>query len=857
MKKILLLGLFLLTLACKKDTPIGNDEPGITDSSEVVVNTFVKTNPAFPTGAQPVTIYFDLSKGNKALKGISKSVYAFTGLLTTESSNASDWKYGKWNWDELPLPDSKLEKIQGDIYKITLTPTSFYNNPNAATIRYMAFVLRDVKGDQVARNADGSDMVVPVYEAGKLYAKFDIDVAEPKMEQASIFTCSLGTKLNIKGLASQSAKLTLNVNGTAIYAKQGTEISTTYELNQPGIYNVELLAEASGQTATATVSYMVEGGVKTEALPTGVKNGVTRINSKIYFTLTAPDKQFVYLLGSFNNFAPETAYLMNKTPDGKQWWIALDNLNTNQDHAYQYLVDGNLRIADPYAELVLDPYHDQYIAADNFAPMPAYPVGKTTGIVSYTQFTAPLYSWSSTAFVRSSKENLVIYEVLMRDFVAKNNYKTLTDSIPYFKRMGVNCIELMPVNEFEGNLSWGYNPSFYFAADKYYGSKNDLKRFIDLCHRNKIAVVVDMVLNHSFGQSPMVQLYWDAAQGRPAESNPWFNPVPKHAYNVGYDMNHESAYTKAFVKDVLAFWLNEYKIDGFRFDLSKGFTQRMTDPDVIAWGRKDDGRIAIWKDYNQYIRTVSGNAYVILEHFADDNEEVELASDGMLLWNNMNWAFKDAVIGKSGNLERLLFTAHGGADKPSWVSFMESHDEERVMFEALNKGLSDGAYTVKELETALKRVEMAAAFLYLTPGPSMLWQFGEFGYDVSIDEGGRLSEKPLKWDYLNNVARKSLQLNYAKLVRLKTASNVTNTSQVSADLVSTMKYLKLESGTQTVVVVGNWGLRSASAIIPFSSTGSWFNYMTGDTFSVTGNSQQISLEPGQYFVLSKQPIVLD
>ena len=78
----------------------------------------------------------------------------------------------------------------------------------------------------------------------------------------------------------------------------------------------------------------------------------------------------------------------------------------------------------------------------------------------------------------------------------------------------------MPINEFQGNNSWGYNPSFLFAVDKYYGSKNELKSLIDSCHARNIAVIMDLVINHSYGNSPFYRLYND---GKPLEENPWFN----------------------------------------------------------------------------------------------------------------------------------------------------------------------------------------------------------------------------------------------------------------------------------------------------------------------------------------------
>ena len=126
----------------------------------------------------------------------------------------------------------------------------------------------------------------------------------------------------------------------------------------------------------------------------------------------------------------------------------------------------------------------------------------------------------------------MIYELLIRDFTAAHTFAVLSDTIDYLKRLGINAIELMPVMEFEGNSSWGYNPDYLFAVDKYYGPKNELKHFIEVAHSKGIAVILDIVCNHQFGQSPLVKLYWDGSA--PAANSPWFNQVPKHPYNVGF-----------------------------------------------------------------------------------------------------------------------------------------------------------------------------------------------------------------------------------------------------------------------------------------------------------------------------------
>src|SRR5690606_13484994 len=101
----------------------------------------------------------------------------------------------------------------------------------------------------------------------------------------------------------------------------------------------------------------------------------------------------------------------------------------------------------------------------------AYPQGKTTGNVSVIQGGSTKYSWKNNTFQRPETKDLVIYELHLRDFLGAHSYSALKDTLNYLSRLGVNAIELMPVKEFEGNSSWGYNPSFFFAADKYYGTK--------------------------------------------------------------------------------------------------------------------------------------------------------------------------------------------------------------------------------------------------------------------------------------------------------------------------------------------------------------------------------------------------
>ena len=593
-------------------------------------------------------------------------------------------------------------------------------------------------------------------------------------------------------------------------------------------------------------------------VPAGAADGVTFINSgtSAIFNLTAPGKSTAAVIGEFNNWQ---ATAMTPTTDGTHWWVQIDNLDPNKEYSYQYLVDGTLKVADPYCEKILDPNNDQYIPATVYPNLKTYPTGSTSGIVSVMQANQPAYSWVNTTFTRPNKKNLVIYELHVRDFVATHSYKTLIDTLSYLSNLGVNAIELMPVNEFEGNDSWGYNPSFYFAPDKYYGTKNDLKAFIDACHGKGMAVILDMVLNHSFGQSPMVQLYFNTSTGKPTPASPWFNVDPTHPYNVGYQFNHESAYTKYFAKNVMQFWMKNYKIDGYRFDLAKGFTQKNNPNDVAAWGAYDASRVAIWKDYNSFIQSVDANSfYVILENFASDQEEKELADNGMMTWNNMNYAFNEGTMGwvPTSDLSRLFWTTHTFPAPDNVVSYMESHDEERLMYKNETYGNVNTAtsYSTKDIATGLKREELAAAYFFSAPGPKMVWEFGERGYDISIDNGGRLGDKPPHWEYMSDPLRKALYNRYAKFIKMKIKNPVFSTSTVQYVTAGYIKSIALTGTGTNVEVVGNFDVATQSGTITFPSTGTYYDYITGATINVPTTAYSITLAPGEYHIYSSAPL---
>ncbi|WP_104385515.1 alpha-amylase family glycosyl hydrolase [Sphingobacterium sp. HMA12] len=840
----------LLSSCANKKDIVDIEQPPVTEQQGTGL---VNLSSPFLFWDREITLQFDFSKGNAALKGSTADLYLHAGLIPV---NGGNWQHVVTNWS---MNDNayKLKFIAAGLYSFTFTPAKFFNLNNAEAFGQLAFLVRNGDGSLVQRNQNNSDLFLPLVVGNVQAIRFVSPTLQPTDPITTEHMYVVGEDLKLEVQATQSGKISIWDNGQQLAESTAAlSLEKSVSLQSNGLHEFEARLEIGGKVATTKITLFVQAKPVIAALPIGVNPNGTTINKEkgqVSFALTAPLKNSVYLLGDFNGYKALPAYAMSQTPDGKTWWVTLSNLDFSQKYTYEFLVDGQLYIADPYAELILDPKNDPALGLTS-AVLPAYPAA-AHGIVAVLDLAPKAYSWKNSSFTKPAQGNLVIYELLVRDFVKQHQYTTLKDSLSYLKRLGVNAVELMPVQESEGNSTWGYNPSFHRALDKYYGLKNDLKAYVDACHENGIAVILDVVFNHAFGQSPLVQLYFE--QGNVAGNSPWFNTVARHPFNVGFDFNHESSYTQTFVKDVLTYWMQEYKIDGFRFDLSKGFTQKnsgTSENDLSAWNAYDASRVAILKQYQQHIHSIDPSCYIILEHLGGDQEEMELAQSGMLLWNNMNTVFNEAAMGWNANngsdLGRLFASSHGMA-QPSFVSYMESHDEQRLLFKCLNYGNSSGSYNIKNLNTALNRMELAALFLLASPGPKMIWQFGEYGYDVSIDENGRTGEKPLLWNYLQQDGRRQLFETYAKLTRFKTQNNIFQNGNITAAGVKdAVKYFVLEKDGQQVGVLGNFGVENAEFALPQALQGRWVDNFTGKELNWSGQSK-LSLLPGQYQLISK------
>ncbi|MDP2038586.1 MAG: alpha-amylase family glycosyl hydrolase [Ignavibacteria bacterium] len=831
----------------------------------IYAQTVITTYPQFPKQTDIITITFDARNASHPNKivGYTGVVYAHTGVsLKSQSGAITKWQKVIGNWGDNAAQPT-LVRMSPDIYQFTISnPRNFYNVTDASQkIVELCFVLRSADGKQQTE-----DLFIPLYDSGIsiVFNKPTVNVTFGDPMRSPVFVQSGGTidvDVSIAEVGTKTKSVKLYVNGTE--QAQSSTASLTYKFvanNFSGGKNeVKVVAtDTLTQKDSSTFVIMKNPAIKNLPLPAGNQIGINKSSGIV--ALYAPKKEFVYVLNQLTDWKVDTTFFMNRyepKADSVIWWIQMPKTSS---YAFQYLIDGTLRVADPYSEIVLDPSNDSSIPSTVFPNLPAYPSGKTERAVTYFDLGSTSYSWKTTNFTRPAKEKLVIYETLVRDFTEAHTYKALKDSIGYFKKIGVNAIELMPINEFEGNNSWGYNPAFYFAVDKYYGPANELKAFIDECHANGIAVLMDIVLNHAYGTNPMVRMYWDNATGKPAANNPWFNQQSNFANpdaQWGYDFNHESKATQYFVDRLLQYWLTDFKFDGFRFDFTKGIGNNyksMSD----SWGSNYDAdRIRLLKRMVNKAWSYDPTAIMIFEHLAVNSEEKELADAGILLWGNMNSAYNEATMGYNdsgkSNFEGISYKSRSWTN-PNLVGYMESHDEERLMYKNLTYGNTSGSYSVKNLPTALQRMKTAGAFFFTIPGPKMIWQFGELGYDYSIDYNGRLGTKPIPFsaslNYLSKIDRVRLMKTWSALIKLKKDYPAFSSSDFRMSVSGYLKRMWINDPSMNVVVIANFAVFTDTMLPEFQNTGKWYNYFTGEELNVVNADMPVTLEPGEFKIFT-------
>lgn len=836
---------------------------------------------------QSITITVDINSAATDCNGFTNpnKVYAHLGV-GNDTDEYGISAIGNWGQDD---GVGEMTDNGNGTWSITFTTNTYFglNASQEANVTKMGMVFRNENGSQEFKASGCSNFI---FEVGT----FQVSLSTPTPDSTTILNSGDDLAVSATNIGG-NANYVLKANGTVINTQSNINAYNYTITNVTSNQNYTLEVTAGGTTISKQFSTLVDPGSNIAVMPTSYLDGITYLSdTEAVLVLYATGKDFVYVAGSFNNWQPDATYAMKKDPTrNNKFWITLTGLTPNQIETYQYwVVDKTpaansptmVKVADPYSTLVLSPFDDPWIPASTYPNLPAYPAGQEREVTVLETGQTP-YSWVVTDFEKPKKEDLVVYEVLIRDFDADRNFQDLIDKIDYFKNLNVNAIELMPVMEFEGNESWGYNTSFHLALDKFYGTEAKFKELIDVCHQNGIAVILDVALNHAFGRNPMVRMWMDDADGdgwgEPSSENPYFNQIAAHSYSVGSDFDHSNPRTKDYTKRVVKHWIEEFKIDGFRWDLTKGFTQNATGSDAQTNAYQAD-RVAVLKEYADYSWSLDETHYVIFEHLGfggSAQEETEWANyrltdsepKGIMLWGKLTEPYNQLTMGynSDNNFEGIGHIARG-FDAPRSMGYAESHDEERLMYKNLQYGnASNASHDVTDLNVAISRMSALGAVSLTIPGPKMIWHFGELGMENSIftcnngtvnEPGGtdgdcKLDTKPQpQWadNWETDATRSQVysdwsRMNYLKINEPVFEGDYTITSGSLTPRIDIFDTSIPTTSLRNVIVLANFDVVAQTVNTSFPTSGTWYDLMdaTGNT-TIESTVTTISIPAGQF-----------
>ncbi|KAF2514831.1 T9SS type A sorting domain-containing protein [Flavobacterium salilacus subsp. salilacus] len=836
----------------------------------------VTTTPTPAIATAPVTLNFN--KAGTGLAGYNGTVYAHIGLTV----DGTQWQYVIGNWGANTVQPA-LTNISGNNYTLQLSPDlyTYFGVPTTSTITQICVVFRSAAEPY----QQTQDYFINV-------GSFQVNLTAP--QDGSTTLLSSGGSLNITATnTGGNANYTLMSNGATVNSSNGVSSYSFNHTNITSNQNYELVVTQGGNTITKNFSAVVNPNTVTQAMPAGVRDGINYNNAdatKATLVLNAPYKDYVYVAGSFNNWQPTSAYAMKKDGATGKYWLEITGLTPGEINTFQYWVvdetpftnsPAMVKTADPFSTLVLSPYDDPYIDAATYPNLPAYPAGQSFE-VSVLQTAQPAYNWQVTNFEKPEKEDLIIYELVIRDFNQQKTWESLTNQLEYLRDLNINAIEIMPVMEFEGNISWGYNTAYHLALDKAYGTQESMKQFIDACHQNGIAVILDVALNHVYGRSPLARMWVDDPDGdgfgNTTTENPYCNVVPTHSYSVGTDLNHQSELTQYYTERTIEYWMTEFKIDGFRWDLTKGFTQNCTANDQNCTNAYQADRVAILKQYADYQWAIDPDFYVIFEHLGGITEEKEWADyridegKGIMLWGKFTDAYNQNSMGyaENSNFNSMDFE-NKTFQQPRLVGYAESHDEERLMFKNLAYGNSSGNYDVTEMATALDRMKAVGAILFTIPGPKMLWQFGELGYEYSINycedgtinDGCRTNPKPIPFElgYTGDADRMGVYNTWADIIKLRLSNPVFHTNTFTIDSGDLTPRIDIwnddlaDGELSSIIVLANFNVTAQTVDTFFPTTDDWYDLLNLDA-PISGTVASITLQPGEFKIFGNQEAFL-
>jgi 1,4-alpha-glucan branching enzyme len=544
----------------------------------------------------------------------------------------------------------------------------------------------------------------------------------------------------------------------------------------------------------------------------------------IEFTLFAPNNKGAALIGSFSDWKEIP---MEKGEDG--YFRTQVDL---EDGVYQYKF--RVQTKSPNFEPdqwvdVIDPYATDVDEAKN------------NGVVRIKdgKRIVDAYVWQHDDTPLPDNHELVIYEMHVADFSGgeddpykRGKYQDAIAKLDYLSELGINAIELMPVNEYPGDYSWGYKVRHFFATESSYGSTEELKRFIDECHGRGIRVFIDGIYNHTDEECPLMLIdrnYWYYEYRHYPEdpANYW---GPEFNYD-NYDEKLDVKPAWKYVGDVVRYWVQEYHIDGIRFDA----VRQLANYEFLDWLAKQSKKNAAPKPF-----------YNIAEHIPDTSTVVSPEGPLDACWHeSFRYFVIPHICGETFELEKLkevLDPRRQGYEAPTNViNYLSTHDRERVIRELGERGIFD--------EAAFGRAKLGTVLLMTAMAVPMLWMGEEFG------EHKRKSEtvtqpKKIALPLLERDLNRDLFEYYKKLIALRKQNPALSSDNIDFfhenPEAKLLAYSRWHEQSSRVVVVVNFSdnFLSGYQVPNFPEAGTWHEWI-GD-YDVEAGKDGIVIDIGGY-----------
>lgn len=556
------------------------------------------------------------------------------------------------------------------------------------------------------------------------------------------------------------------------------------------------------------------------------------MTNSIEFELFAPNNKAAALIGSFSG---GKEIPMEKGQDG--YFRTQVDL---EDGVYQYKFriqtkspnfapDQWVDVIDPYATDVDEEKHNGTVRIKD---------GKRI---------VDTYVWQHDDTPLPQNQELVIYEMHVADFTGgevdphkRGKYVDAIEKLDYLSELGINAIELMPVNEYPGDYSWGYKVRHFFATESSYGSTEDLKRFIDECHGRGIRVIMDGIYNHTDEQCPLLLIdrdYWYYHDKHYPEdpANYW---GPEFKYDT-YDEKLDVKPAWKYVGDVVRFWVQEYHIDGIRFDAVRQLA---------------NFKFLDWLAHQAKKNTAPKPFYNIAEHIPDTSNVTTPEGPLDACWHeSFHYFIVPHVCGDTFELERLKEVLdprlQGYATATNVVNYLATHDREHLFRELGDRGIFGAA--------AFRRAKLAAVLLMTAMGVPMIWMGEEFG------EHKRKSEtvtqpKKIAWPLLERNENRDLFEYYKSLIALRKQSSAIQSDNIeffheNADA-KVLAYVRWNDAGDRVVVIANFSAQNLARYrVPhFPAAAKWHDWLSNSEIEAAEDSLIIDLPEYEAKVLLSQ-----